>query len=202
MHAPVHRCLAVWLAATAAGAALAAGLLPVALTPATRFDDVLVRLCAAVGCLAVVWLWVVTTAVVAEAVTGTAAPGVPTAVRRLVLLACGAAVVAGLAVPAQATPGEVHRDRQQPSVAGLPFPDRAVGAPVRVVAAEQTEQTEQVVVRPGDTLWDLAAAELGPGADAAEVDARWREIYAENRTVIGPDPDLIQPAQRLRLPAH
>ena len=55
---------------------------------------------------------------------------------------------------------------------------------------------------PGDTLWDLAGADLGPGADAAAIDARWREIYALNRGVIGPDPDLIQPAQRLRLPAQ
>ncbi|WP_243057986.1 LysM peptidoglycan-binding domain-containing protein [Nocardioides sp. SR21] len=195
MHAPVHRCLVVWLAATAAGAALVAWLLPQALAPATRFDDVLVRLCAGAGCVAAAWLWVVTTAVVAEAVTGATAPGVPAPLRRLVLLACGAAVVAGLAVPAQATPGEVHRDRQ-PSVAGLPFPDRALGAPVHVRTAEQ------VVVRPGDTLWELAAADLGPGADPVEIDARWREIYARNRSVIGPDPDLIEPAQRLRLPAH
>ncbi|GAA4371671.1 hypothetical protein [Nocardioides caricicola] len=192
MHAPAHRCLTVWLAATAAAATLVGWLLPVALAPAARFDDVLVRLCAAGGCAAAGWLYVVTTAAVAEAATGATTPGVPAPLRRLVLLACGAAVVAGLAVPAQATPGEVHRDRR-PSVAGLPFPDRAVSP---------RPAAEVVVVHPGDTLWALAAADLGPDAAAAEIDARWREIYAQNRDVIGPDPDLIQPAQRLRLPAQ
>ena len=192
MHASPHRCLTVWLTATAAAVALVAWLLPVAVAPATRFDDVLVRLCAVAGTIATAWLWTVTSAVVVEAATGAASRGIPVPLRRLVLLACGAAVVAGLAVPAQATPGELHRDRR-PSVAGLPFPDRAVAPPAPAPAG-------QVVVRRGDTLWDLAAADLGPGADPAAVDARWREIYAQNRAAIGPDPDLIQPALRLRLP--
>jgi len=195
MHAPAHRCLTVWLAATAAAVGLLTWLFPVATAPATRFDDVLVRLCAVVGTITAAWLWVVTSAVVVEAATGAESRGIPAPLRRLVLLTCGAAVVAGLAVPAQATPGELHRERR-PSVAGLPFPDRAVTPPAPAPAGEQ------VVVRPGDTLWDLAAADLGPGADPAAVDERWREIYAHNRAVIGPDPDLIQPAQRLRLPAH
>jgi hypothetical protein len=195
MLAPVHRCLIVWLAATAASVTLVAWLLPVAVAPAARFDDVLVRVCAVSGTIATAWLWTVTSAVVVEAATGAASRGIPVPLRRLVLLACGAAVVAGLAVPAQATPGELHRDRR-PSVAGLPYPDRAVAPPATAPAGEV------VVVQPGDTLWDLAATDLGPGADPAAIDARWREIYAQNRAAIGSDPDLIQPAQRLRLPAH
>lgn len=192
MHAPVHRCLTVWFAATAAAAGLVTWLAPLALAPAIRFDETLVRLCAAAGTIAACWLWLLTTAVVVEAVTGAATRGVPAPVRRLVLAACGVAIVTGLAVPAQATPGDQHRDRRPASaLAGLPLPDRAEAPPAPVV-----------VVRPGDTLWDLAAASLGPRADAADIDARWREIYAQNRAVIGPDPDLIEPAQRLRLPAR
>lgn len=192
MHAPLRRCLAVGTLATAAAAALVLALLPTALAPATRFDEALVRLCAGTGVLVTCWLWVVTVVAVAEAATGIPARGVPTPVRRLVLAACGVAVLAGLAVPAQATPGEQHRERRPVAVlAGLPLPDRAVAPPAQAV-----------VVASGDTLWDLAAADLGPGADAAEIDARWREIYRQNRSVIGSDPDLIQPAQRLRLPAH
>ncbi len=63
-----------------------------------------------------------------------------------------------------------------------------------------------VVVRPGDTLWAIAAADLAArGATAspapAEVAAYWPRVYALNRKVIGPDPAVIEPGQRLRLPA-
>jgi nucleoid-associated protein YgaU len=57
------------------------------------------------------------------------------------------------------------------------------------------------VVKTGDSLWTLAAAELGPGASAEAVAARWPEWYAANRQVIGSDPDLILPGQVLRIPA-
>lgn len=58
-----------------------------------------------------------------------------------------------------------------------------------------------LVVAPGDSLWSLAAAHLGPTAPAAEVDTLWRRWYAANRQVIGPDPHLLLPGQRLRVPA-
>lgn len=56
------------------------------------------------------------------------------------------------------------------------------------------------VVVSGDTLWDIAVTTLPPGATSEHVARRWREIYAANRSVIGPDPDLIRPDQHLRLP--
>jgi len=34
------------------------------------------------------------------------------------------------------------------------------------------------------------------------VEARWRAIYRLNRDVIGRDPDLIRPGQRLVLPPN
>jgi hypothetical protein len=190
MSAPVHRCLAVWLVATAAAAALVGALLPVALAPATRFDDVLVRACAAVGTVVAGWLWAVVTVVAVEARRGRSAVPVPASVRRLLLAACGVALVTGLAAPAGATP---RGDAPVTAVAvvtdaldGLPLPDRPHGRP----AAEP----DRVTVRPGDTLWEIAAEHLGHGE-------RWPEIYALNRAVVGADPDLIQPAQRLRLPS-
>jgi hypothetical protein len=199
MHAPIHRCLVVWLTATAAVTALLGLLTPLALAPAAHFDEVLVRACALAGSVAAAWLWLLTTVVVVEATTGTRAWGVPASLRRLVLTACGVAILTGLVVPAQATPGEQHRDRRPVAVlTGLPLPDRAETPP----PPRPSRAPADVVVRPGDTLWDLAADDLGPAADDAAIDARWREIYAHNRGVIGPDPDLIQPAQRLRLPAH
>ncbi|MEU4603025.1 LysM peptidoglycan-binding domain-containing protein [Kribbella sp. NPDC023972] len=59
----------------------------------------------------------------------------------------------------------------------------------------------RVVVKPGDTLWSIAATELGPNATPEDVAARWPAWYAANRQLIGPDPDLILPGQVLRIPA-
>lgn len=56
------------------------------------------------------------------------------------------------------------------------------------------------VVRPGDTLWGIAAATLGPDADNAAVAAQWPRWYAANRALIGADPNLILPGQRLVAP--
>ena len=58
-------------------------------------------------------------------------------------------------------------------------------------------ESVQVVVRRGDSLWSIAARQLGPGADAAQIAAAWPRWYAANRTVIGPDPDHIRPGQVL-----
>ena len=58
----------------------------------------------------------------------------------------------------------------------------------------------EVVVRRGDTLWALAADRLGAQAAPSDIDAEWRRWYAANREVIGGDPDLIRPGQRLRVP--
>lgn len=57
-----------------------------------------------------------------------------------------------------------------------------------------------VVVDPGDTLWDLAAEQLGGAASTEETAAAWPAIYSLNRGLIGPDPGLIEPGQRLVLP--
>jgi hypothetical protein len=57
-----------------------------------------------------------------------------------------------------------------------------------------------VVVRPGATLWDIARRNLHPGAGAGEIARAWPRWYAANRRVIGPDPNLIVPGMRLRVP--
>ncbi|MER7337237.1 LysM domain-containing protein [Streptomyces sp. NPDC000075] len=49
-------------------------------------------------------------------------------------------------------------------------------------------------VKPGDSLSAIARRELGN-------EARWRELYALNRGVIGANPDLIHPGQVLTLPS-
>ena len=58
-----------------------------------------------------------------------------------------------------------------------------------------------MTVRRGDTLWDLAAAHLLEAATDAEIAVEWQRWYSLNRTVIGADPDLILPGQRLVIPS-
>lgn len=94
----------------------------------------------------------------------------------------------------------------------------AVAAPTRPVGAlsppptvrplakpgASTVASETVVVRPGDSLWRIAATVLerrsGRRASSAEVARFWPRIYAANREVVGPDPNLIRPGQRLVVP--
>lgn len=57
--------------------------------------------------------------------------------------------------------------------------------------------TRVVVVAPGDSLWRIAARSLGPGASDAQIAQLWPHWYAANRRLIGPDPNLIRPGQRL-----
>lgn len=61
--------------------------------------------------------------------------------------------------------------------------------------------TDVVVrVRPGDSLWAVAARHLQPEAPAAAVDRAWRQLYRANTRVVGPDPDLVHPGTVLRVP--
>lgn len=90
----------------------------------------------------------------------------------------------------------------------LAVPDRpTVGAPTRYAPLRPARRTEpatqrQVVVRTGDSLWAIAATELGPEAGDAAIAARWPQWFAANAGLVGPDPDLIQPGQILHAPTH
>lgn len=57
-----------------------------------------------------------------------------------------------------------------------------------------------VVVRPGDSLWAIVGRHLGPDATDGAIATEWPRWYAANRAVIGADPDLIHPGQRLAPP--
>jgi hypothetical protein len=196
------RCLAVGIVATAVAAGLARLLAPeVVPGPAGRpFADQLVWLCAVTGLAGAAWLWLLTLLVTAEALSGApVTAAVPAPLRRLALAACGIALVG--ATPAVAT---AHADLHDPGgvvLAGLPLPDRAEGAGARTKGDTRAAgAANPVLVRPGDTLWALAERSLPPGAADAAVTAGWHRIYDLNRARIGPDPDLIHPGQRLRLP--
>ena len=108
------------------------------------------------------------------------------------------------ATPAQALAGAAGLDHWTPDRPTAP----AAAHPVRerpatlFVSAPRPERaaTQEVVVRRGDTLWDITARALGPGATAADIAAGWPRWHAANRSTIGADPDLIRPGQVLRPP--
>ena len=47
-------------------------------------------------------------------------------------------------------------------------------------------------VKPGDTLWGIAQSQCGDGSV-------WPKIYADNIGVIGSNPNLIRPGQKLNV---
>jgi hypothetical protein len=183
--------------ATGGACGLVAWALPVALAgPGHSFDTVLVWACAGAVTAATCWLWVVVTVVTTDALRGLAQRrrGVPAGVRTVVLVLGGAAIAGGLASPAVAA-GQGPAGPQV--LAGLRLPERvAVGPEAVAPVAPPVGMPAATTVRvsPGDTLWDLAARRLGAGAS-------WPAIYALNRDVIGPDPGVITPGQRLVLPS-
>ncbi len=59
----------------------------------------------------------------------------------------------------------------------------------------------QVRVRPGDSLWTLAAGALPGRPTPARIAAEWPRWWAANRSVIGADPNLLHPGEVLTVPA-
>lgn len=73
---------------------------------------------------------------------------------------------------------------------------------VLVTGRPVVDDSAEVVVHRGDTLWSIAAAQLGPHADAQAIAAEWPRWHAANRHTIGDDPDLLRIGTRLRMPEH
>ena len=149
--------------------------------------DPIVGLCLVALAAAAGWALLVTACVLLEVWRARRA-GRRAGLRRVVLLCCGIAIAA----PA---PGALADDA---GIAGLPLPDRAVG-PAHARPTDRPAATT-VVVSPGDCLWTIAAADLPRDAGLAEITARWQAIYRVNRALIGADPSLVHPGQRLVLP--
>ncbi|MGJ9373962.1 LysM peptidoglycan-binding domain-containing protein [Nesterenkonia sp. CF4.4] len=74
--------------------------------------------------------------------------------------------------------------------------DRLQGVPQR-----RGSEPEQVVVRLGDSLWEIAAEHLGSDATDWEIAASWPQWYAANRDRIGDDPGIIHPGTILNAPS-
>ncbi|GAB2547382.1 hypothetical protein [Brachybacterium huguangmaarense] len=106
--------------------------------------------------------------------------------------------------PAPAPPADpVHPDEPDSSARPVPtyqpIPSEQPAPSAQPAPAD--EPTRVVVVERGDSLWRITDELLGPGRDSdAAIAAAWPALYAANRDVIGPDPDLIEPGQRLVVP--
>ena len=74
------------------------------------------------------------------------------------------------------------------------------GANVFIRPGRADAEAARTVVREGDSLWSLAAGQLGPQAGNAEIAAHWPRWHERNRTVVGNNPDLIVPGQILEAP--
>ena len=179
-------------------------LLPIALAPGRRQPST-ARWSGSAPAWRVVaagWLWLVTTrghrtAVAARARAGP--PGRPGCrCAGAVLAACGVALPPAAwrsaAGTARATPAGSTRT-------GSARPAAVAGRPRRRPTGPRARRPHPgVVVAPRrQPLWAIAGRDARAAAPTTRRSPRcWRELYDLNRAAIGPDPDLIRPAQRLR----
>ncbi|WP_155850107.1 LysM peptidoglycan-binding domain-containing protein [Arthrobacter sp. H41] len=105
---------------------------------------------------------------------------------------------------ADAIPGEMP-GQVDAAPSWKPLPSPSTGGLVLRTDTARTPDTVatgavEVIVKPGDSLWTIAAAHLGAFATDLEVAAAWPTWYRENREGIGEDPSLLFPGQILRIP--
>ncbi len=183
---------------------------------------------ATIGALIAGYLTLITIAMLAaprrSRLRARAASLTPAGWRRLVAIAATGTLSASLAMPAMASvevsdagwvtePTAVTAPAHEPprtavAPAATPAPGDtsapsstsvSVAATTNVLAGDNAPK--EVVVQAGDTLWDIAAQERGLAAnDHAAIAAAWPELYEANRDVVGSDPSLIVPDQRLTVP--
>ena len=196
------------IAATGTLASLLGALVPTTDLDASQpFADLLGQWCTVVLLGCAVWGWLVTLVVLLEAVRAAEAGRVraagsralPAGYRRLVLGACGLVLTTGAVSPALATPGPVHLV-PPPVVATQPTQPSTAAVSPAAPAPPGSPHSPGIVVRPGDSLWHLAAERLPHDADNATIAHTWQRLYHANRDVIGTDPDVIEPGQRLSRP--
>ena len=158
------------------------------------------------ACLIGGYLLVVAIALVVAHLISTDGPAVrvleamtPAVVRRAVNALLGIGVSASLVV---ATPAASEAATGSPGPAPSPSAiPSSLAWPVASPAEHPPPPTASafVVVHSGDTLWGIAARHVRQPS-AARVARAWPRWWAANRAVIGPDPDLIHPGERLRSP--
>lgn len=74
----------------------------------------------------------------------------------------------------------------------IPTPAQAAGLKTVSARPDTREQPKTYTVKAGDSLWLIAKKVLGDGS-------KWQTIYNKNKSIIGPNPNLIKPGQVLTL---
>ena len=198
-----------WAAATSAG---------------TDAGAMLAGLAAVAGWVVALRLSVTAVAVAAAALPGgfgrwgrkVATAWSPALARGMVRVALGVAVATGPLIAQGAAsadpPGYPTLDRinSGPAMTPAPAAPAAPAAPPSrprrdhpgaTVGSADQGAGHVVLVRPGDTLWGIAAAHLPAGHSQAQVAQAWPRWYEANRQSIGPDPDQIRAGTRLVPPS-
>ena len=118
-------------------------------------------------------------------------------------IALGVAVGSAAVVPAAATPVSQH---YAISLDRAPLPGHAAvdaSRPAPAMAQAPLVQhtvaaSDPYVVKPGDCLWNIAEA-THPDATNADLTRLWKQLWQDNKAVIGDDPSIIHPGQTLDL---
>lgn len=105
------------------------------------------------------------------------------------------AILVGGAVLAATTPAHAGHGTGVESLDGLPLPER----PVTPAPPFEMILPAGHVVQPGECLWSIVR-DRSPGLAESRVRVEVARWHRANRDVIGPDPDLIHPGQRLDPP--
>jgi LysM domain len=160
-----------------------------------------------VGCAG--WSTLVSAAALVETTTAgrvraTTWVGCPPSLRRVLVAGIGFALVSGVSgqtsVVARVTASVTASERGTSPGRSAPSWQRSLPVPARPLGRVPSSRSPRVLVRPGDTLWHLAADRLRPSASDGEVALLVERIHRRNQELIGPDPDLIHPGQRLVVP--
>lgn len=131
--------------------------------------------------------------------------GVSVLVAPVVPVAASGKAPQGAALTSHAVPAPNWPVDPQHGRVRIGWPTEAPTAPTphetpRPASPVAPDAEPTVRVRPGDSLWLIAARRLGHPASDAEIAHAWPRWYAANAEVIGADPSVIRPGQVLRAP--
>jgi hypothetical protein len=173
--------------------------------PAVGFDVLLVDLLVTTAAVVYVVFVVSVAAVLGSSVTCLGYAMRRRRWTRLIAGLCGLGLSLSPAAAIAADRADHHgsgsRANTAPSLNGLPMLDLPASLPSppddpRLPSAPR----DRVAVRPGDTLWRIAAEHLPASAPDAEIAVSVARWYEHNRSTIGTDPDLIFPGMQLEQP--
>ncbi len=100
--------------------------------------------------------------------------------------------------PDSTPPGPVVGPVVEPVVGPTTTP---AATPAAAAGRQAVHRAGDVVVHAGDSLWSLAAADLGATATPAQVAQAWPQWWSANRALIGDHPELIHPGDHLTPPS-